>query len=61
MKTLPLVWRIYLKGRPAKNIGTVEAFSEQEALDKAIAGSWKAFWATERETVTDVALIYAQA
>lgn len=61
MKTLPLVWRIYIKGRPAKNIGIVEALSEQEALDKAMKGSWKAFWGTERDTPMDVALIYAQA
>lgn len=47
-KLVPL-WRIYIRGKPMKHLGNVEASSEAEALERAVKGSWEKFWATEAE------------
>lgn len=52
MKTLTPHWRIYVIGKPYKLLGKVEANTETEALDKAVKGVWKSFWAEESDKPT---------
>lgn len=60
MKVLLPLWRIYAKGKPAKLVGAVEAATEAEALEKALKGSWKGFWGTDRDRPIDPEQIFAQ-
>lgn len=49
---LPPMYRVYLKGKPYKHLGNVEAHSEAEAIEKALKGIWKGFWAEESDRPT---------
>lgn len=52
MSKMTPYWRIYVLGKPYKLLGKVEADTEAEALEKAIKGVWKGFWATEADKPT---------
>lgn len=58
-KTMTPYWRIYVTGKPYKLLGNVEATTEAEALEKAVKGIWKGFWATEADKPTSLEKLIA--
>lgn len=54
MKAYTPYWRVYdTSEKMRKHIGMVEATGEDEALDKAVRGSWKSFWGVTQPTSRD--------
>lgn len=55
MNKLPPMYRIYRTGKPYVHLGNVEAQSRDEALEKAVKGIWKKYFAlpTEQPTATE--------
>ena len=49
------MYRIYRTGKPYVHLGNVEAQSRDEALEKAVKGIWKKYFAlpTEQPTATE--------
>lgn len=60
MNNLTPIYRIYRKGKLYKHLGNVEAHSEQEALERAVKGHWKGFWAEEIDKPTSLDGLVAQ-